>query len=284
MSAGVLKLRYQGRCCRCGKLLDRNTRAHYDQVLRLVTCPECGAACDKQRETRESLPEQALAKPPGVLGESGSPGASAQREYERRHAKRDKNINKRYGRLAPLVKLVSDDPQTTKAWAQGARGEEKLAAFLAEKLDDRFRLLHDRRIPRSGGNIDHIVVGPSGIWVVDAKDYKGKLERIDKGGWFRTDYRFCVGGRDRTKAVLGAHKQAEVVRSVSGVGEVSVRSALCLVDGDWGIFQKPFQVDGVWIIWPRKLCELISSENLISARAVQALSDLLQIALPPMVK
>jgi hypothetical protein len=34
----------------------------------------------------------------------------------------------------------------------------------------------DRRIRRSRANIDHIAVASSGIWVIDAKRYNGKVE------------------------------------------------------------------------------------------------------------
>jgi Nuclease-related domain. len=37
------------------------------------------------------------------------------------------------------------------------------------------RVVHDRRIPRSRANIDHIVIAPRGIYVIDTKHYKQKL-------------------------------------------------------------------------------------------------------------
>ncbi len=37
-------------------------------------------------------------------------------------------------------------------------------------------MLHDRRIPGSRANIDHIAIATSGVWVIDAKRYKGKVQ------------------------------------------------------------------------------------------------------------
>ena len=41
--------------------------------------------------------------------------------------------------------------------------------------------LHDRRVPGTRGNIDHIVVGPAGVFVIDAKNYQGKIEVRNRG-------------------------------------------------------------------------------------------------------
>jgi hypothetical protein len=46
-------------------------------------------------------------------------------------------------------------------------------------------------------------VAASGIWVIDSKHYKERVERRDVGRWFKADLRLYVGGRDRTKAVDG---------------------------------------------------------------------------------
>jgi len=60
-------------------------------------------------------------------------------------------------------------------WARGAAGEERVAAILAKHLHASVVVLHDRRIPGTRANIDHIAVAPSGVWVIDAERYKGKL-------------------------------------------------------------------------------------------------------------
>jgi len=67
-------------------------------------------------------------------------------------------------------------------------------------------VLHDRRIPGARANVDHIVVAPWGVFVIDAKNYKGRVEKRDRGGFFSTDYRLYVGGRDKTALVAGMAK------------------------------------------------------------------------------
>jgi hypothetical protein len=53
-------------------------------------------------------------------------------------------------------------------WGRGAAAEVATAELLA-RLPRRFVVLHDRRPPGARGNIDHLVVGPSGVWVIDSK-------------------------------------------------------------------------------------------------------------------
>jgi hypothetical protein len=42
-------------------------------------------------------------------------------------------------------------------------------------------VLHDLAIPGSRANIDHLVIGPGGVFVIDSKQYRGRL-RLDPSG------------------------------------------------------------------------------------------------------
>ena len=63
----------------------------------------------------------------------GIAGRSARTEYDRRAAKREASITERWGTgfAAKVVRALSTEPQSTRAWAIGAAGEEKLARELA---------------------------------------------------------------------------------------------------------------------------------------------------------
>jgi hypothetical protein len=117
----------------------------------------------------ETRPENTPDEPSGSLA-TGQAGWSARREYEKRHERREQQIEKRWGPLAGVVKFLSDDPQSIKAWAKGSKGERQLADRLLREVGDRAVLLHDRKVPRTRGNIDHIAIAASGVWVIDAKD------------------------------------------------------------------------------------------------------------------
>jgi hypothetical protein len=68
-----------------------------------------------------------------------------------------------------------------RAWRQGAAGERRTARLL-DPLERRgWAVLHDLAVPRSQANIDHLVIGPGGVFVIDSKQYRGRL-RLDSSG------------------------------------------------------------------------------------------------------
>jgi hypothetical protein len=62
-----------------------------------------------------------------------------------------------------------------RAWRIGADGEEKVAAQLAKlaRKDPRWRYLHAIPIGENGADIDHFVVGPGGVFSLNAKHHPG---------------------------------------------------------------------------------------------------------------
>jgi hypothetical protein len=96
---------------------------------------------------------------------------------------------------APGILALADDPQSTSAWNTGAIGEERLGTRLNELSTDLLLLLHDRRIPRSKANTDHVAIAPNGIWVIDAKKNRGRPALKVEGGFIkpRTE-KLIVGG------------------------------------------------------------------------------------------
>src|SRR6185295_94323 len=96
----------------------------------------------------------------------GIAGASGKREYERRRAKREAQTRDRHPRIGGLLLKLQNAPEHEQAWARGAAGEEELAASLARRCPEAI-VLHDRRMPVSRANIDHLAIVPSGVYVID---------------------------------------------------------------------------------------------------------------------
>jgi hypothetical protein len=211
---------------------------------------------------------------------TGIAGASALAEYERRHQRRAQQLDQRWGRLAGVVKFLSDDPQSIRAWAKGSDGERRLAEHLLKAVGDRAVLLHDRKVPGTRGNIDHLAIAASGVWIIDAKNYTGLVERRDKGGWFSTDYRLFVGGRDHTKLAGGLEWQVRAIRTALPDSNVPIHSALCFVDAEWKLFAKPFRQNEVWVISAHKLARMIAEPGTLSEVDVAHIADRLATALP----
>ena len=69
-----------------------------------------------------------------------------------------------------------------KRWIKGDIGEKITARYL-NKLPEEFLVFNDVNLPERYGNIDHVVVGPTGIFVIETKNYKGSFI-VDGDDWF----------------------------------------------------------------------------------------------------
>jgi hypothetical protein len=68
-----------------------------------------------------------------------------------------------------------------RAWRRGAAGERHTARLLGPLERHGWAILHDLALPGSRANIDHLVMGPGGVFVMDSKQYRGRLQ-LDASG------------------------------------------------------------------------------------------------------
>jgi hypothetical protein len=72
----------------------------------------------------------------------------------------------------------------TTAWRRGAKGERRTARRL-RRLGRGWTVFHDLAIPGSRANADHLVIGPSGVFLIDSKHYRGRLTLTPEGSlWY----------------------------------------------------------------------------------------------------
>jgi len=289
-AVGRMRLRYAGTCRACGTALPAGETAVYERESKTVVCLACastpapeGAAPPMESDAGPSPVEPDAPELERIV--AGSAGASAQREYERRRAEREERVRTAHPKIGGFLLAVSDEPQSTTAWATGARGEELLGKRLDGLAGDGVRVLHDRRIPRTKANIDHIAVSPAGVFVIDAKRYKGRPQLRVEGGLFRPRVeKLVVGTRDQTKLVEGVHKQVDLVRAALeavGVADVPVRGVLCFVEADWPLFGGSFVIDNVSVLWPKKLAEQLATAGPLDDAMTERVHRVLAAAFPP---
>jgi hypothetical protein len=85
-------------------------------------------------------------------------------------------------------------------WAAGARGEELVAAQLA-RLPEGFVVLNNVPLP-GRDDVDHVVVGPAGVAVVETKYLSGQIACLGPGHWVQTK-------RDGPRLIADPAAQAE---------------------------------------------------------------------------
>jgi hypothetical protein len=286
-----MRLRYSGVCRSCGAAAAARVEAIYHPLLKQVECLHCADSADITVPAPE--PEDAVASTPEIepaegldvavaaeLDEpadeidAGVAGSSARREHERRVAKREDRIRSAHRRLGKLILAVTGDPQSTTAWARGAAGEEKLAKRLDDLREQGVLMLHDRRIPNSKANIDHIAVSSAGVFVIDAKRYKARPHLRVRGGLFSPRVEsLIVGTCDQTKLVNGLLKQVGLVRAAltETHNDVPVRGMLCFIDADWPLAGGSFTTRGVDVLWPKKASRHLTAEGPLSAASALAI-------------
>jgi hypothetical protein len=185
--------------------------------------------------------------------------------------------------VGKAILALTNDPQSTRSWDKGALGERALGEALEQLRKQGFGVLHDRRMPGTRANIDHLVIGPAGIFVIDAKSYTGKVERRDRGWLLERDWRLYVGGRDRTTLVEGMARQVETVQTSLASTQFSgcrVVPVLCFVDSQWEIIATPFVFEDVRVVWPRMLGKLVRAPGELGGAQIVELESLLAAKLP----
>jgi len=76
------------------------------------------------------------------------------------------------GVAVAMVILLSDSPpHHIERWRQGAEGERATARALRPLLHDGWELIND--IDTGRGNIDHVLIGPAGVFLLESKNLNG---------------------------------------------------------------------------------------------------------------
>lgn len=153
-------------------------------------------------------------------------------------------------RAAKLRRQLEYAERAERAWAAGAAGEARVAAILESLHAKGWMSLHDVHWPgRAKANLDHVLVGPGGVVVVDAKNWSGDVHL--RSGILRQN------GYSREREVAGVLEQgAAVAALLEPQHRRFVQSWLCMVGqpGLHGATSSGARVQGI-----DTLCEALES-------------------------
>jgi hypothetical protein len=140
-------------------------------------------------------------------------------------------------------------------------------------------VLHDRCIPGTRANIDHIAVTPTGVFVIDAKKYRGRPHLNVEGGILRPRVeKLLVGNRDCSRVLEGVIKQVDVVRDLGC--DVPLHGVLCFVEADWPLIGGSFTACGIQVLPPKKLYAELTAAGSLDIDRIATLHQRLAAALP----
>ena len=140
-------------------------------------------------------------------------------------------------------------------------------------------MLHDRRLPGSRANIDHLAVAASGVHVIDAKRYTGKVEVAKP---FFGESKLLIRGRDKTKLIEGLTHQVEAVRTALGrETSADVHACLCFVGGNAEMpLLRKLRFGEYPLLYPRQLAKWLNRSGGLDATQRRVLAEALIAALP----
>jgi hypothetical protein len=270
--ARQLSLRRPDVCVACGSHIPAGTRAWWDQSARVVTCVVCWAP-EAPVSARPAGPTEEL--------EFGQAGASLEREYERRKQKRERRARDAHPHIGGLLLAMGGTPQHESAFHQGAAAERAVADSLATRMAGSAVItLHNRRMPGGRGDVDHIAIAPTGVYVIDTKDWKGKVEI--QTPWFGAA-KLRIRGRDCTKLIDGLERQITAVRDTLDLGghhEIPIRGALCFTQADLP-FMRTQEFGGHLLLYRKALAKQLNADGPLDPQVLGKLARHLALALPP---
>ncbi|MDQ6674886.1 MAG: NERD domain-containing protein, partial [Chloroflexota bacterium] len=136
----------------------------------------------------------------------------------------------------------------------GMSGERHVGQVMARDLPQEFVLINGLKLPRGAGDIDHLVVGPTGVFLLETKTMAGQVVCGPDGNWRRTK----VGRAGTPYAAYIGDPAAQVQRNILAVRD-------CLRTQVPGLFRRPpLWIEGV-VVFPHPRTELDADHSRVPA-------------------
>ena len=129
-------------------------------------------------------------------------------------------------------------------------GERRTARLLGQLERHGWAVLHDLAVPGSRANLDHLVIGPGGVFVIDSKQYRGRLKLDPSGRLWHGRYPLAPTLR---AASFEADRAAQVLTDPDVVMVVVPIVAVHGAQVPWG----KVVVDGVPVVAARRLPSML---------------------------
>jgi len=104
----------------------------------------------------------------------------------------------------------------------GLEGEERVAKLLRGNLGDDYFLINDLYL-NSGGDIDHVVLGPTGVFVLETKNWSGEIS-CHGDYWQRIGRGKFKGGNPSLQVKRNAAKIARLIYASNAENRLNIEN------------------------------------------------------------
>lgn len=203
-----------------------------------------------------------------------------------RHGAVEQMFQSSHLRSGPLLLDRSSRLDVPGLWPSRAIGQEVVCRCLDACASRGVIVLHNRFAPGHSGVIAEMAIGPSGIYVIDIKQYEpGAAERGEASRLKRRTPRFFVSDGERTELVLNMAWRMDVVRrALRGLPEAQGapgQPIIAVIDAKWALMHSTVEIDGILLARPEKIAKIVSQPGKLSRSAVERIAERLDAQLPP---
>ena len=160
--------------------------------------------------------------------------------------------------LAIGVKLLLDAYSKKENWNKGIRGEQIVSNYLNQLPED-YSVFNDVKFPGSYGNLDHIVLGPNGIFVIETKNYKGFFIIEDKEWYYKGKYTQKARSQPGKQVITNSMSLRKFLMDNNiNMDGVWIDSIVTLINKNFKIKQKPKNYN---VLFPSTIPNFIQNSN-----------------------
>src|SRR4051812_49034648 len=139
--------------------------------------------------------------------------------------------------------------KSARSWRAGADGEEEVARSL-DKLPDGWCILHAVPVGETGSDIDHVIIGPGGVFTLNTKNHSG-------GKVWVAHNTFMVNGQKKDYLRNSRHeaKRATKLLSAACTFNVPVTPVIVVMAQSLTVKAKP---EGVEVVGRKQIAKWLS--------------------------
>lgn len=222
MSENQMRLRYDGVCRLCANALPAGSVAVYERSTRTVRCVGCAVATSAPPADEDAASghmSAASPTPPTPLDDLKlrPPAAAVIAETLRQQATAPPRSR--------LARILGRSPLTEQSlpWYLGAIGELEVAREL-DRLGPEWQVVHALPVGSAGSDVDHVVVGPGGVFTINTKHHEGQNVWVGSR-------RMLIAGHASDHLRNSRHEARRVAKMLSQAARrpVSVRPIVAIV-------------------------------------------------------